>query len=100
MEPFPSPQPYCVGTHTYKRISKDTLFHAHLLIPRCEKLSSNLYDGLNNYCAFSAQFVDESGLIGVGDIYRRRDRDHFINSWISQFYTTVVEYLCSSSSPL
>lgn len=26
---------------------------------RREKLSSNLYDGLNNYFAFSAQFVDE-----------------------------------------
>lgn len=27
---------------------------------RREKLNSNLYDGLNNYFAFSAQFVDET----------------------------------------
>lgn len=28
-----------------------------------EKLSSNLYDGLNNYFAFSPQFVDELGYL-------------------------------------
>lgn len=35
-------------------------FHSHTQEHGVKSLSSNLYDGLNNYPAFSAQFVDES----------------------------------------
>lgn len=54
---------YSFGYHSLLSM---TLLSArtHRCQQRREKLSSNLYDGLNNYFAFSAQFVDEPALFG------------------------------------
>lgn len=53
-------EPFSVHRETRTHVSVFTqLFTPTLVQNWREKLSSNLYDGLNNYFAFSPQFVDE-----------------------------------------
>lgn len=45
-------------THTHTHVFTVGFTHRRVCFG-VKSLSSNLYDGLNNYFAFSAQFVDE-----------------------------------------
>lgn len=52
-------EPFSARVHTRAAYRVNTV-HAHNRAgPGVKSLSSNLYDGLNNYSTFSAQFVDE-----------------------------------------